>query len=364
MTMHRISTRIACALLAIAVCACSSIGPATLPRDRIDYTTAIGESWKQQTLLNIVKLRYGDFPVFLDVAQVVAGYTIATTFGAGFNAANNNNSMVGAFTVGGSLNAQGAFTDRPTLIYAPLTGTNFLKKLMTPIPPGSVLFTLQSGYAADLVMPIAIDSINGINNESRRGMARAADPRFLRLVQLIRDQQLAGAIQVRIEQEKGAPALDLISFAPSKDPQVATQRREIRSILGLKPDLHELKVYYGGYSGKDDEMDMMTRSMLQIMLELSTVVRVPASDVTENKAAPGLVVDQAGGTQAPPALKILSGTEPPSDAFVAVQYQGRWFWIANTDIRSKFSFDFVMLLFSLSDVGSKVPPPVLTIPTG
>jgi hypothetical protein len=156
----------------------------------------------------------------------------------------------------------------------------------------------------------------------------------------------------------------LIAFGPSKDPEVATQRREIRSILGLRPDLEEVKVYYGSYSGKDNEIDMTTRSMLQIMLELSTVVRVPASDVTEDKAGPGLVVDQAGGTQAPPVLNILSGSEPPRDAFVAVQYQGRWFWIANTDIRSKFSFDFVMLLFSLSETGPRVAPPVLTIPTG
>ena len=55
-------------------------------------------------------------------------------------------------------------------------------------------------------------------------------------------------------------------FGTSKDPQVVAQSREIRSILGLKPDLQDLKVFYGGYSGKDNEIDMMTRSMLQIMM--------------------------------------------------------------------------------------------------
>ena len=54
------------------------------------------------------------------------------------------------------------------MIYAPLTGNDFIKKLMTPIPPAAVMFLLQSGYSATMVMPIAVDSVNGVTNESRR----------------------------------------------------------------------------------------------------------------------------------------------------------------------------------------------------
>lgn len=43
---------------AISVTACYNIGPKTIPRDRFDYNEAISNSWKEQTLLNIVKLRY------------------------------------------------------------------------------------------------------------------------------------------------------------------------------------------------------------------------------------------------------------------------------------------------------------------
>ena len=68
--------------------ACSSIGPDSVPRDRSDYAAAIGDSWKQQTLLNIVKLRYGDFPVFVEIAQVIAGYQLQTTVAGGFPAQN------------------------------------------------------------------------------------------------------------------------------------------------------------------------------------------------------------------------------------------------------------------------------------
>ena len=57
------------AVFASLVAACTSIGPGTVPHDRIDYGTSIGNSWKEQTLLNIVKLRYADMPIFLEIAQ-------------------------------------------------------------------------------------------------------------------------------------------------------------------------------------------------------------------------------------------------------------------------------------------------------
>jgi len=332
-----------------------------VPHDRIDYGSAIGNSWKEQTLLNIVKLRYADMPIFLEVAQVIAGYQLQSTIGASFTAGNFNASTIGPFTATGNATAAGTYTDRPTVVYQPLTGVDFLKRLMTPIPPSSVLFVLQSGYSADRVMPIMLDAINGINNASQR-LKRPADPRFGRLTELFREGQLAGALQFRIERPKEGPEASLLVFGPSKDPVIAAKGRELRNVLGLKPDIKEIQIYYGGYSGKDNEIDMMTRSMLQILLEFAAMVRVPEADVAEGKASPGLIDTQAGELQSGSSFRTLVGDAPPKDAFVAVQYDNRWFWIADTDIQSKLTFGVLMLLFSIAETGIKGSGPVVTIP--
>jgi hypothetical protein len=149
-------------LFALALAGCAQIGPKTVTVDRFDYSTAIADSWKQQTLLNIVKLRYMDLPVFVDVASIVSGYSMETSgnIGAQMSSANavQGNSLL--------LGAAGKFTDRPTITYVPLTGEKFLRGFLAPIDPEAHLLMLQSGYAADFILGLSVESLNGVRNRS------------------------------------------------------------------------------------------------------------------------------------------------------------------------------------------------------
>ena len=55
--------------LCLLLAGCSSLGPQSVFRDRFDYVTSISESWKRQMLLNLLKVRYADAPVFLDARR-------------------------------------------------------------------------------------------------------------------------------------------------------------------------------------------------------------------------------------------------------------------------------------------------------
>ena len=63
-------------LLLLAIAGCKGIGPQTVSRDRFDYVNAVSDSWKRQMLLNLVKTRYADAPVFFDVSSVISQYSI------------------------------------------------------------------------------------------------------------------------------------------------------------------------------------------------------------------------------------------------------------------------------------------------
>ena len=117
--------RFGAAVVGLLLAACSSIGPATVPHDRIDYGSSIGNSWKEQTLLNIVKLRYADMPIFLEVAQVIAGYQIQSAVTGSFTLGNFTASLIDRLTAAGTATAGSTYTDRSTVIYQPLTGGRF-----------------------------------------------------------------------------------------------------------------------------------------------------------------------------------------------------------------------------------------------
>src|SRR6187455_2494147 len=122
----RINALLLAAIGLSIVSGCRSIGPATVARDRFDYSSSISESWKRQTLLNIVKLRYLDPPIFVDVGQIVAGYSLETSGNVGGQISSANAIQGNSLLLGGSAR----FTDRPTITYTPLTGTKFVKGLI------------------------------------------------------------------------------------------------------------------------------------------------------------------------------------------------------------------------------------------
>lgn len=346
----------------VLLAACSSIGPATLPRDRFDYSSAIAESWKHQALLNIVKLRYMDTPSFVDVANIVSGYQLQTTVQAGGTASVNPSSLptIGDFF---SASVQGTYIDRPTITYAPLTGDQYVRGIMTPIRPEQIFSSILAGWAADVILSTSVDSINGLTNQSfGRVTQRAADPRFFRVLELIHTLQLSGTLGFRIKEGKEKNTKNLLFFrAQNLSEEDVRYAQEAKQLLGLSPDEHEFDLVFGPNAVSGREIAIQSRSLIQIMAEVGAQADVPESHITEGRATPGLA-QYTGENKAIRFIHIHSSPDKSEDAFLSVKYRDRYFWIDDRDLKSKRSFAFLMLIFALADTGEKRALPLITIP--
>ena len=337
---------------------CHSIGPASVPRDRFDYSGSISESWKRQTLLNIVRLRYFDPPTFVDVGQIVSGYSLETGLSAAGNLSSASAIQGNSVTVGGSAK----FTDRPTITYTPLTGPKFIRALMSPLPPDSVLYTVQSGWPANAVFFATVAVMNGLKNqETTITGVTPPDPRFIRALELLRQIQSSGAVGMRVQQDQQKQQTTLLTFR-SKDitDQTLADIKELRELLHLDPEAGDFRVVFGATASNDKELALQTRSILHIMTTMAGQVDVPPQDVAEGRASPGY--DPGPGADALRLVQIHSSNGKPADAYASVNYRNHWFWIDDRDLKSKRAFAFMMLLFTLADTGEKENLPVLTIP--
>jgi len=339
-------------LVLMTVAACASVPPGRLASDRMDYGQVMADSWKRQTLLNVVRLRYADAPMFLDVASVINSYSVGgkASAVATLPSATDPNVL--------SLLAEGTWTNTPTVTYQPLLGDRFTRSLLQPVPPSAVFQLLQSSWPADVVIPTVIRSINGLRNDS---YGIGADPGFPELVEALSRIQRNGGLSIRVEARKEGAAVVIVLGRSDRDPKLLHDARRVRELLGLAAGIGEIEVAYGSVPRSDREIAMVTRSMMELMVELGFGVELPAAHVTDGRATPGL--RQAGDAQSSALVRIRSGTATPADAYAAVLYKGHWYWIDETDIASKRVFTFLLILFSLAETGQGPSAPVVTVPS-
>jgi hypothetical protein len=179
---------------------------------------------------------------------------------------------------------------------------------------------------------------------------------------LFRKIQKSGAFGVRIlnaDNEKEA----LILVLRSKDvpKEVVAAGTELASLLGLQRGAHEYTVTYGEIPRDDKELAMQTRSMMAIMVELSGQIDVPEHHIAEGRTISAL---DRPADDPRRLISIHHSRSKPDDAFIAVQYKDYWFWIDDRDFKSKRTFAYLMILFSLTETGGSESLPLVTIPAG
>jgi hypothetical protein len=338
---------------------CSArVGPKVIPPDRFNYAAALTRSWKEEMLLNMVKLRYMDPPLFLSVQQVVQQYTLAgsaSIFAPGW---------AGDATITQAGSATGTWAESPTITYLPLSGEQLTKSLLKPVSPADLFSLVQAGWPIDATFGVAVRSVNGLHAGSRAALLkRSGDPDFYRVLWLLAQLQASDSFGIRVEKTIEGPTTTVVIHTEHAQEADMTNTKKVRELLHLNPDAKEFQLVFAAEQQNDKEIAMLTRSMLEILGEASAGVEIPSSDVQEGRV---VKMDVPGATsELGPKFVVhvhSSLTKPDShEAFTAVPYRNYWFWVDDRDVQSKRGLGFLMLLFTFVESGTAATPPVLTI---
>ncbi|OGA55032.1 MAG: hypothetical protein A3F74_07390 [Betaproteobacteria bacterium RIFCSPLOWO2_12_FULL_62_58] len=159
---------------------------------------------------------------------------------------------------------------------------------------------------------------------------------------------------------RGKEERTLIFFRDKVDPDVEQDIRFIRDTLRIKPEVEEIPLTFGLPRPGGGDITLLTRSMWEILAELSAGVEVPEQDAAEGRAT--ATPRPSGRPRALPIADIHSSSEQPANAYIAARYRDHWFWIDDRDLASKRVFTFLMVFSSIAETGAVPQAPIITIP--
>ena len=120
-----------------------------------------------------------------------------------------------------------------------------------------------------------------------------------------------------------------------------------------------LLLKYGKYVWITEEKFAKVEQYFKDHGEISTFIDVPEQHVAQGRL-PAIAEPLEGRMP----MHIHSGRSRPGDAYAAIEYRGYWYWIEDTDYRSKRLFTFMMIMLSLAETGTTPGSPLFTVSAG
>lgn len=353
-------------LLLLAPCVgCSGLGPKAIRLERTPYNLAIQETQDTQLLLNLVRLRYRDTPVFLELS----GITSQISFESGAEGGAEIQKGPNLWKLG--LNAK--YTTAPTVTYTPLQGEKFTQQLLAPLKIETVMLLYRSGWPLKRVLRLCVQKLNQVEGAVRAsGPTPETAPRFesfARVLDLIGQLNDRSKLDIVYETPGVAGQSDRIALQISKDAFDLPETQELRQLLGLDSNQKHYPLTPPLVEHADDRkldhLEVETRSLLGALFFLSQSVEPPESDiragkVTVTRTESGGAFDWKDITRQ--LLQIHCSPQKPVDPAASVWYRGNWFYIDDADLSSKSTMSLLSQLLALQSAEIQKVVPVLTIP--
>ena len=354
-------------ILLVVLTGCNTIGPRTIEGARFNYNEAIVQSRDQQMLLNLVRLKYRDTLLFLEVTSVSTQYSLTAATGVFGISLDDGGLSDGAIDVGVE------YVEKPTVQYAPLQGKQFVSQLLKPIPLEALLLLSQSGWSQERVLMLCAQELNGVYNApSASGPTPTFAPEyetFQHVVEILRRLQVARAVEVGVQASasNGDSAVNSMFFQLDPNRGDPTDHAAFKDLLGLPQS--ETKFRLVPSRERTSDIGIRTRSLVGVMNYLSQAVEAPEKDHVEGRVTTTLVspdddTEFDWAKVLGKLIRIQSSESRPANGHTAVHYRGTWFYIEDTDLEAKSTFGLLSNLFSLQAGEVESLAPALTLSIG
>ena len=351
-------------ILSIILAGCqASFGPRALERTHPAYNEAIVASINEQMLQNLVRIRYRDVPFFLEIGSVTASLSLGANAGVDASVAFGGSDSL-------SPGVGISYADNPTISYTPLQGENLLKSLLSPLQLESILVLTQSGWSISRVFGLCLERVNNLYNApTASGPTPETEPdyaAFNQLLQLLRTLQNNRLIEIGAR--KNGETSDIVIKLITDNPDYQDEINQVYDLLQLSHDINTFRLNTDFLELEKTQWTVRIRSMSSLLYYLSQNVEIPYQDqtgglVTITSASSGGSFDW-GNTPAGKMFRVKSSSERPDSAYIATYYRGSWFYVEDTDLKSKSTFILLRQLFDLQAGQTKYEGPTLTLPVG
>ncbi len=174
-----------------------AFGPKALERSHLKYNEAVKTTDNEQLLLNLVRLRYTDSTMTLDVSSVTTQYEIASGLEARpfFNSQAARVDGPPPYSTFSNILpfASLTTTNRPTISLTPMNEPENIRNLFQHATLDFVIFLAETSWPISTVFRLWVDSLNDVPNaQFASGPSRGIAPdyeRFLRVMDLLQDLQ-------------------------------------------------------------------------------------------------------------------------------------------------------------------------------
>lgn len=371
--------------------ACSSIGPKKTSVDAISYADVVRQTQSEQLLRNIVHRTYGEPPSYVKITNITASYSLSETVAASaaWSQTLGNNSNVTTSTFG--LTPGATYTDSPTISYVPVDDASIVTLLEKPITydqiallvnngtnfmsfMGKVGFlsvgSLENGYGARLIIDNTkptftqyLTFLHAMRNLIAKGQVTTT------MINFNGTTGLQAHFNKKSTQTPNAILVKKLLQVPNEADDIIFLPRSVNAVTKINNGVPIIN--FNADVENDTIVPVKMRSISTIIDFLSYSVRTPEDDLKENLI--GQEQDARENIEnyrkiLDDVMIIYSSDTEPKNSYVKTFLHNHWFYIKMSDAKSKYSFDMLIKLMTLTlgytGTYTVQTAPVITIPTG